>query len=174
MNPRGRKTNQRRITAVEKAGESLRLRAEGYTYRAIAHQLGYKDPSGAQRAVERALQATMQEASDHLRVLELERLDNLHNAIWGRAMNGEGPAIDRVLRVMERRSKLLGLDAPARQEITGKDGSPVQVQATIMDLTRLSDDELTILEEILERAESSGSASEKRFFVNWRGNRGHR
>lgn len=162
MKPRGRKTSQRRITAVEKASESLRLRAEGCTYRAIAQRLGYKDPSGAQRAVERALQATLQEASDQLRILELERLDNLHGAIWGRAMKGEGPAVDRVLKIMERRAKLLGLDAPSRQEITGKGGAPVQVTAETWNLAELSDEELDALEKLILRVTPTPKAEERR------------
>jgi len=32
-------------------------------------------------------------------------------------MDGDGWAVDRVLRVMERRSRLLGLDAPMRQQL---------------------------------------------------------
>jgi len=42
--------------------------------------------------------------------LELERLDAMQAAIWDDAMNGHLGAIDRVLKIMERRAKLLGLD----------------------------------------------------------------
>jgi hypothetical protein len=44
------------------------------------------------------------------------RLDELQNAIWQRATDGEVRALDRVLHIMARRAKLLGLDAPQRQE----------------------------------------------------------
>ena len=60
--PRGRgrgesRTSPRRIRAVERATEALRLRAAGRTYEAIATALGYRDASGAWRAVDRTLAA---------------------------------------------------------------------------------------------------------------------
>jgi len=36
-------------------------------------------------------------------------------------------AIDRALKIMERRAKLLGLDAPVRQEVTGADGGALEI-----------------------------------------------
>lgn len=36
-------------------------------------------------------------------------------------------AINALARIEERRAKLLGLDAPAKSEITGADGGPLQV-----------------------------------------------
>jgi hypothetical protein len=36
-----------------------------------------------------------------------------------------------VMSCIERRCKLLGLDAPAKAELTGKDGGPVQVDAIV-------------------------------------------
>jgi hypothetical protein len=36
-----------------------------------------------------------------------------------------------VMSCIERRCKLLGLDAPAKSELTGKDGGPVQVDAIV-------------------------------------------
>jgi hypothetical protein len=61
--PRGRgrgesKTSPRRIAAKRRAAEALRLRAAGATYAAIARHLGYRDASGAWRALDRALVAT--------------------------------------------------------------------------------------------------------------------
>ena len=50
-----------------------------------------------------------------LRSLEMLRLDELQNAIWQRAIDGDGRALDRILAIMARRAKLLGLDAPQRQ-----------------------------------------------------------
>jgi len=44
--------------------------------------------------------------------LELSRLDRALYAIWGDVISGKLPAIDRFLKISERRSKLLGLDKP--------------------------------------------------------------
>ncbi len=56
------------------------------------------------------------ERVDELRTLELERLDALLAAQWEAAMSGDVRAADRVLRVSERRSRLLGLELPVRSE----------------------------------------------------------
>ncbi len=57
-----------------------------------------------------ALDKTLQEPAENLRQLELERLDAMLTAIWPQALNGYLGAIDRVLKIIERRSKLLGLE----------------------------------------------------------------
>lgn len=46
----------------------------------------------------------------------------------GQALQDDGPilqSIDRLLKISERRAKLLGLDKPDKKEITGKDGEPL-------------------------------------------------
>ena len=67
-------------------------------------------------------------------------------ALWRRVQNGDERAIDRVLRIMERRAKLLGLDAAAKTEHTGKEGGPIRYERQYADF---SDEELeqAILEE---------------------------
>ena len=73
----------------------------------------------------RALKKTLQEPADEVRTLEVERLDSLLNGLWQRRHVPE--ITDRILRIMERRAKLLGLDAPTRTEVTGKDGGAIEV-----------------------------------------------
>jgi hypothetical protein len=46
--------------------------------------------------------------------LELKRLDTALNAIFEDVQNGKLEAVDRLLKIMERRAKYLGLDAPTR------------------------------------------------------------
>lgn len=50
------------------------------------------------------------EAVDELRVLELDRLDRLQRSCWDSAIAGDIPAVDRVLKVIAARVRLLGLD----------------------------------------------------------------
>lgn len=101
---------------IEREREALALRRGGATYAGIATRVeGFGGNAGtAYRAVQRALKRTLQEPADELRTLELERLDALHLAMWTKAMGGSLGAVDRVLRIAERRAKLLGLDAPIR------------------------------------------------------------
>lgn len=58
---------------------------------------------------------------DHIRHLELERLDSLQQALWHQAMEGEPKAIETILKVMAQRQKLTGMDMPS-----GADPAAVQ------------------------------------------------
>lgn len=108
-----------KVKALDRQLQALELRKAGASYRQIANALGFKGPSGAHAAVAQALTDTLSEATDALRTLEAERLDALMVALWKTATQGNQGAIDRVLKVMERRARLLGLDAPVKSEVTG-------------------------------------------------------
>ena len=69
------------------------------------------------------------EGLDQLLDLQDERLNRILTASWTQAIQGDSTAINTVLRIMERQSKLWGLDAPTKTEVTGADGGAVQVQA---------------------------------------------
>jgi len=123
------KTSQRRLEAAENQRKALELRKAGVTFASIAETLGYRGPSGAYRAVMSALRKTLQEPADEVRKMEAERLDALLLALWAQAKSGNQGAVDRVLRVMERRAKLLGLDMPTRADITSG-GQPLTIALT--------------------------------------------
>lgn len=103
-----------RLAARYRSWEALQLRKAGATYEEIGRALGMTR-TGAYRAVKRALdelnEKIAEDAAEVLR-LELERLDAMLLAVWPKAKQGHLGAIDRVLKIMERRSRLLGLDAP--------------------------------------------------------------
>tara|TARA_Y100000588_G_scaffold329325_1_gene365415 strand:- start:3396 stop:3812 length:417 start_codon:yes stop_codon:yes gene_type:complete len=69
------------------------------------------------RAALKRLTKEMKSAAEGIRSLELSRLDEMQTAIWQDCMDGKLTAIDRVLKIMERRSKLVGLDAPDRLDV---------------------------------------------------------
>ena len=68
------------------------------------------------------------EGVDQMRDLQDERLNRMLTAAWTNAIQGDAAAINTVLRIMERQSKLWGLDAPTKTEVSGEGGGPVQVQ----------------------------------------------
>jgi hypothetical protein len=111
------KTSPKMIAAREKRQQAIRLRRAGVQYDEIAARVGFKDRRSAQRAVVKELESFPPEDVAIVRAMEVERLDALLFSQWRRAMDGDGWAVDRVLRVMERRSRLLGLDAPMRQQL---------------------------------------------------------
>ena len=126
-----------RLRAREREVRAFQLRLAGATYSQIADDLGIS-LGGAHKIIMRVLQrleTTAEETAEVVRRLEVERLDRMLLGLWPQAAKGGQGAVDRVLRIMERRAKLLGLDKPARQEISGPDGGP-------LDLSHLSDEEL--------------------------------
>jgi len=107
------KTTPRRLRAAKKQVKALELRVEGLSFRQIALELKYKGPSGAYKAVDAALERTIREPAEQVRLLELARLDRLQVMPWKQAtVIGDPKAVANVLKIMERRAKLLGLDAP--------------------------------------------------------------
>jgi hypothetical protein len=100
---------------IEKERQVVELRRAGATYEECARAVGYATPQGAYLAYHRALKRTLLDAgADEARQVEIDRLDRLQRAAWPKALQGEVPAINSVLKIMERRSRLLGLDAPTR------------------------------------------------------------
>lgn len=105
-----------RISATEKQRAALELRKEGHTFESIANELGYANPSGASKAVYAALKKTIQEPADELRKLELERLDVMLRSLWPKVLQGSPRHVEIALKVMDRRTAYLGLDAPKQVE----------------------------------------------------------
>lgn len=103
-------TSPRRIAAVERQLQALELRKTGASYASVAKQLDYRSPQAAYEGIKSALRRTVQEPSDEVRQLELERLDTLLSGLWDDAQRGDCDAIDRVLKIMARRAEYLGLN----------------------------------------------------------------
>lgn len=103
----------------------MRLRIQGFSFREIALRLGYNSPQASFDAVKRALEKTLREPANELRSLESERLDEMFQRAYLMALSGDLQAMQTAMKVMERRAKLLGLDAPVKTELTGADGTPL-------------------------------------------------
>ncbi|MEY2226870.1 hypothetical protein [Streptomyces sp. BF23-19] len=85
---------------------------------------------------------------DEMRALEADRLDRLFFVAYKKAVRDQDlAAIDRTLRIMERRARLLGLDMPTKTEVAGPDGGPVHVANTTVD-------ELAALIDLTDQASS--------------------
>jgi len=111
------KVNTKSIEVREKDRQALELRKAGASYEVIAKQLGYADSSGAYKSVQRSMKTIIAEPTDELRQVEYERLNQILLILWERVQQGELGAIDRALSVMDRISKMYGLDAPKQTEI---------------------------------------------------------
>lgn len=95
---------------IDKEQQVVALRREGHTWSEISEQVGYKSPSGSRDAFIRAMQRVLVEDAEDLRALEYDRLEHLHAAHWERAISGDIKSTEVILKIMDRRSKLLALD----------------------------------------------------------------
>jgi predicted DNA-binding protein (UPF0251 family) len=108
------KVSPARVIALEREKRALELRRMGYRYDQIAEALGISQNTAwnaVQRAFKRACCLVDEEARVQ-RELDLQRLDAALAAIWPKVRQGNTAAVDRLVRLLERRSRLLGLDAP--------------------------------------------------------------
>jgi hypothetical protein len=110
----------------DKENAVLELRRSGETWERIAIAVGYANASGAQKAYARVVTRVQRESVDEIRDLELDRLDRIQRAYWKPAIvDLDKRAAEVVLKVMDRRAKLLGLEAPTKvqAEVVNYDGN---------------------------------------------------
>ena len=119
------RTSARITQAEELRRQALTLRRGGASFLSIANQLNCSK-STAHKAVSTALAALREENRKlalELQTLEADRLDTMQLGVWNDAVRGNIPAIQTVLKIMERRAKLMGLDAPTKVAPTSPDGN---------------------------------------------------
>jgi hypothetical protein len=102
---------------LAREAEVIKLRRGGLTWDMIAERVGYADASGAQKAYVKACQRIVYADVDELRKVEGDRLDMAQAALWSKVLTGDTNAVNSLLRIMDRRAKLYGLDLPIRQQI---------------------------------------------------------
>ena len=112
-----RRTSTSTVAARERERRVLELRMEGRSLQEVADELGYADRSGAHRAITRALARHVHEAVDEMRTIEGARLDKVQAVLWPLVQAGDLAAIDRLLKVMQRRANLFGLDLAGRIDV---------------------------------------------------------
>ena len=144
-----RPTVGRMIVAKERRDRALELRIAGMSERAIAKEIGVSNGRVNQLLHEGVaeLNASCMSNAEDVRRIEAERLDKIFVALF--ANRNDPRTADTLLRTMERRSKLFGLDAPTRQEIAGPNQGPVKVTQS---LEQLTNEELEQLNQILSKA----------------------
>lgn len=121
-----------KVQTIVRRAEVMRLRMAGLTYEEIGQRIGISNVAAywhVKRALEQA-RTKLAEATDNVRDQELRRLDRALVIVMA-AMTpnpkkkpgaSELAAVDRLLKIMERRAKYLGLDAPEKYEHAGAGG----------------------------------------------------
>lgn len=145
----------RSLATREKDLRALDYRRRGLSYPQIAAEMGCS-LSGAHQSVQRALADSAREASEEVRQIEAARLDDYMRALnrvllakhyvvstatgkvalhpeTGQPLLDDDPVVRTVMalvRVSERRARLLGLDAPVKHEVRQIDA----IDARLLDL----------------------------------------
>jgi predicted transcriptional regulator len=100
------------MTAAERRPKVVEMRKEGYGQRQIADSLGIAVSTvckDLKYALEEFGTATAEEVAE-MRALDNARIEEMIKAIWLKAKDGQVGAIDRIVKLLERRAKLNGLD----------------------------------------------------------------
>jgi hypothetical protein len=108
-----------KVQAAERRLQALELRKKGQTFAQIGKALGCSEQR-AHFIVTQELQRLNRvrgEAAAEVARLEAERLDGLHAAFWDKAVGGDVDAANVIIKLANRRAKLLGLDQPASVNI---------------------------------------------------------
>lgn len=158
-----RPTNAERAAIAARRAQVLAMRIEHRPYTEIAAALGITE-AVAEKDYQRAVEARGQhlDAQRSAAVaIELAKLDALEQAAWtvlrarhvlaqqgrivcdddGKPLEDDAPvlaAIDRILKVADRRAKLKGLDAPVRARVEVTDAVDADIERLVAELAGLA------------------------------------
>jgi hypothetical protein len=121
-----KKTSPRRLRKAELTYDALMLRKAGLQYREIANTLSKKyDMSISLGFCYRAVMDSLtklseetQEVADQMRRIDELRLGDAIRAVYPQVLNGNLQAIDRLVKIVERRAKMYGYDAPTSVSVS--------------------------------------------------------
>jgi len=132
------------MTQVERRHKAIEMRRVGIPWEKIAEECGYSTPAVAAADIYKVLSDRVREMGDAvsaLRSLEADKLDAMERVIinvmrkphilaqqgriiidpaTGKPAEDPGPVfqcVDRLLRIAERRAKLLGIDNPVKTQV---------------------------------------------------------
>lgn len=157
------KTASGTVVTTKRRLEALELRKKGMGFEEIGQALGISKPA-AWQLVEGALRDyndAVKEVSDDLRTLTLMQLDKLLEGHLPAAFSGDDKSAGVVLKTLAERSKIAGLYAAQKTELTGAGGGPLQsvTAATNFDLSKLTDEQLQLMETLMLAAGASAPAN---------------
>jgi hypothetical protein len=115
-----------RERASARRAEALALRLAGKSYRAIGAELGVSECQ-AHRDIAKTLAdlaAKEQHLTKEMRQLDLARIDKGIAGLTAAYERGEPAAVSAMVKLLERRARLLGLDAPQRHAHGGDEAAP--------------------------------------------------
>lgn len=121
-----------RQAVAERRAAALKMRREGKQYAEIAQALNYASAGSASKDVSRALSGLVLESGRALLDLERERLDALQTILWPLVQAGDVRAAQQLIKLFERRARLLGLDRAAAERLQAEQALQSQQAAGLL------------------------------------------
>lgn len=124
--PRGKRDE---LNIEARRRQVLELRRDGLSLRAIGDILNVDHSTVAKdlQAMLKQLAKDNADKAEEQRALDLDRIDKALEVVMAAVASNDVGAVNALDKLLTRRAKLLGLDAPTRQEVSGPDGGAIEV-----------------------------------------------
>jgi hypothetical protein len=129
-----RSSRPAQVQARENEQKALSIWIKGATFQQIAAAgFGIATPSGAWRAVHRALARIPKQEADQARQAQLARLQTIRMHLWNHSSTDPIRAAEALIKLEAREARLLGLDMPSKLEVTQEGhGIPLEAMRELM------------------------------------------
>lgn len=124
----------RDVAVREREARVIQWRTQGMKWDDVAAREGYANAGGAYKAFIRGMRRIPAQAIDEHRRLQLEVIDAGVSALWPAYTQGKGYAIEKMMMLMDRKARLLGMDAPTRHQVTVSDQMTAEIEALAAEL----------------------------------------
>jgi hypothetical protein len=125
IGPRKIKGNPDMVASAFKQTLAMRLRVKGHTYQDITDRLQLPAIETARELVMAGIRNVRVDTAEELRDIELTRLESLNVLAWKAIQKasrrgdtkGVATVLNSLVRLSDRRAKLMGLDAPVKYDL---------------------------------------------------------
>lgn len=101
---------------AQRRTQALEMRRAGQDTDHIARKLGYPTIASCEQDLNRAYTKVLKISKEEAKALDLLRLDRMILSLWPDARDGSVTAIDRVIKLIDMRTKMYGNYAPVQVE----------------------------------------------------------
>jgi len=101
---------ERDVSARQREAQVMRLRVQGWSFAAIAEEVGYSDQGGAHKAWKRALARIPKDAADDAREHLRLQLEDMSALLYAQLRKGNTRAGEALIKLQERYCRMLNLD----------------------------------------------------------------
>ncbi len=138
---------------AQRRAHALEMKRAGADIEQIARRLGYASVASCKKDLSGAYAEVLKTPTEEARALDVLRIEKMIMALWPDARSGIAAAVDRVVRLVDLRAKLLGTYAPTQVE-------QVTFDAVEQEIKRLESELGGVKAARTRRAGSRASASE--------------